>query len=45
MVVVYEVAAGSAIAQVEGYCRHLTSAGTFGSITQPKEYGLQISLI
>ena len=32
---VYEVAAGSAIAQVEGLCRHLTSGGTFDLVSQP----------
>src|SRR3990170_8887487 len=32
---VYEVSAGSAIAQVEGYCRHLTTGGTFDTLSQP----------
>lgn len=36
MVTVYEVGAGSAIAQVEGYCRHLTDAGTFSANTTPR---------
>src|SRR3989304_4241014 len=32
---VYETGAGSAIAQVEGLCRHLTSSGTFDTAGQP----------
>ena len=32
---VYEVSSGTAIFQVEGYCRHLTDAGTFSSTSQP----------
>lgn len=35
MRLVYEVSAGSAIAQVEGYCRHLTNRGTFDANSQP----------
>lgn len=33
---VYEVASGSAIAMVEAFCRHLTSAGTFDTTTSPR---------
>ena len=31
----FEIAAGSAIAQVEAYCRHLTNSGTFDTATSP----------
>ena len=32
---VYEVASGSALTQVEGFCRHLTNSGTFDTNSQP----------
>ena len=35
MVAVYERSTGTAITQAEGYCRHLTTAGTFSTSSQP----------
>lgn len=35
MVVVYERSTGTALVQVEGYCRHLTDGGRFSSKSQP----------
>jgi len=42
---VYEVNAGSAIAQVEGYCRHLTTGGTFDTLSQPTRTWINDQLI
>ena len=35
MVAVYERSTGTAITQAEGFCRHLTTGGTFDTVSQP----------
>ncbi len=44
MATAYEVASGSAIAQVEGFCRHLTASGTFSTLSQPTRVWVQSQL-